>query len=1452
MKNLIIILVFLVSGLAMAQTTVTLQDQCNCEVLSGTAVTVSGMVTPVGADMGDIYVNTNTGTIYFWDGVSWELTSSDDQQLQNFSFDAGTHQLTLALENGGSITVDLSALNNAGSDDQALSLSGNTLTLEDGGTVDLSGYLDNTDDQNIDNLSLAGNILTVGIEGGTAQTVDLSALDNSGTDDQNLTGASLNTSNILQIDIEDGTSTTVDLSALNDSGTDDQALSLSGNSLTLEDGGTVDLSGYLDNTDDQGLSISGNTLTLEDGGTVDLSGYLDNTDDQAITDFRLDGTTHILTLTLEDGGTQTVDLSGFVSTDDQTITTFSLDNATHVLTITLEDGNTQTVDLSVLDNIGTDDQNISGSGLSGTDLTIGIENGTNEVVDLSSLVGTDDQDLSTDGTAGNISIEDGNSISLNVNDADSDVTNELTLIGSGAPAVTPSNSGITYVDEVAGQLYIFDGSVWNAVGGNASPDLDGDPTNERNTVFAVNAGNLEITDSGGTLSVPLSSIDTDDQTITAFSLDNATNILTITLEDGNTQTVNLSSLDNMGTDDQNLTLTGTDLNIENGNTIDLSGFVSTDDQQISLAGNTLTLEDGGTINLAPYFDNTDDQAITDFSLDGTTNILTLTLEDGGTQTVDLSGFVSTDDQNISGSGLTGTDLTIGIQNGTNEVVDLSSLANTDEQDLSSAVVTPDESVEIQITNGNNTTIDIRDADSDVTNELTLLGFGAPAVTPSNSGVTYVDEVAGQLYIYDGTGWNAVGGNATPDLDGDPTNERNTSFAVNTGNLEITDSGGTLSVPLSSLGTDDQNLTLSGTDLSIEDGNTIDLSGFVSTDDQNISGSGLSGTDLIIGIENGTNETVDLSSLVGTDDQALSLSGNTLTLEDGGTVNLSPYLDNTDDQAITDFSLDGATHILTLTLEDGGTQTVDLSGFVSTDDQNIENLGLAGNILTVGIEGGTAQTVDLSALDNSGTDDQNLTGATLTGNTLQIDIENGASTTVDLSALNDSGTDDQALSLSGNTLTLEDGGTVDLVPYLDNTDDQAITDFSLDGATNLLTITLEDGGTQTVDLSTLNNSGTDDQTAAEVNYDNTVSGLAAAEVQSAIDELAAGSTDDQNISGSGLSGTDLTIGIENGTNEVVDLSSLVGTDDQDLSTDGTAGNISIEDGNSISLNVNDADSDPGNEYNTAMGTTTGNLEITDNGGTLSTSLISADANNDIAAGTDGALYLNVSSVTIAETITNLTDTNDGFVTYVNESGTTQKVAKADITVNPNGTYTFTNNDGSDVLLDTRASSNPYDNTTSGLTATDTQAALDELSAGSTDDQNLTLSGTDLSIEDGNSIDLSGFVSTDDQQLTLVTNTLTLEDGGTVDLSGYLDNTDDQNLTGASLNASNILQIDIEDGTSTTVDLSALNDSGTDDQALSLSGNTLTLEDGGTVDLVPIWTTPTTRRSPISAWTARRTS
>ena len=87
-----------------------------------------------------------------------------------------------------------------------------------------------------------------------------------------------------------------------------------------------------------------------------------------------------------------------------------------------------------------------------------------------------------------------------------------------------------------------------------------------------------------------------------------------------------------------------------------------------------------------------------------------------------------------------------------------------------------------------------------------------------------------------------------------------------------------------------------------------------------------------------------------------------------------------------------------------------------------------------------------------------------------------------------------------------------------------------------------------------------------------------------------------------------------------------------------------------LNVDDADAVIGNEYNTGSGITAGSVEIIDGGGTESVQLISGDANNDIAAGTDGALYLNVASVTISETNTTLDFNNTtNELTYTNELG-----------------------------------------------------------------------------------------------------------------------------------------------------------------------------------------------------------
>ena len=191
----------------------------------------------------------------------------------------------------------------------------------------------------------------------------------------------------------------------------------------------------------------------------------------------------------------------------------------------------------------------------------------------------------------------------------------------------------------------------------------------------------------------------------------------------------------------------------------------------------------------------------------------------------------------------------------------------------------------------------------------------------------------------------------------------------------------------------------------------------------------------------------------------------------------------------------------------------------TTNELISGATLNGTSLEITDAGGT-KSVDLSSLDNSGTDDQNLNGS-LNGTNLQIDIENGSSATVDLSALQDGVNDAD----SDPTNELQDWSNLPGIPAgmsdgIDNVDDadndpnnELINSAALNGSSLEIT---DAGGTKSVDLSTLDNSG----------------------------------TDDQNLNGS-LNGTNLQIDIENGSSATVDLSAL-------------------QDG------VNDADSDPTNE------------------------------------------------------------------------------------------------------------------------------------------------------------------------------------------------------------------------------------------------------------------------------------
>ncbi len=91
-----------------------------------------------------------------------------------------------------------------------------------------------------------------------------------GDDDSRLTDASLVGSTLILT--ATGGSFQISLSALQDgTGSDDQNLSLSNNSLTIEDGNSVDLAVYLDNTDAQTLTLSGPNLSISGGNSVDLS-----------------------------------------------------------------------------------------------------------------------------------------------------------------------------------------------------------------------------------------------------------------------------------------------------------------------------------------------------------------------------------------------------------------------------------------------------------------------------------------------------------------------------------------------------------------------------------------------------------------------------------------------------------------------------------------------------------------------------------------------------------------------------------------------------------------------------------------------------------------------------------------------------------------------------------------------------------------------------------------------------------------------------------------------------------------------------------------------------------------------------------------------------------------------------------------------------------------------------
>ncbi|MEX0811785.1 MAG: DUF1566 domain-containing protein [Chitinophagales bacterium] len=269
-----------------------------------------------------------------------------------------------------------------------------------------------------------------------------------------------------------------------------------------------------------------------------------------------------------------------------------------------------------------------------------------------------------------------------------------------------------------------------------------------------------------------------------------------------------------------------------------------------------------------------------------------------------------------------------------------------------------------------------------------------------------------------------------DADADPQNELQT-LDLRSDTLEI--SNGNYVILNSMVNTDDQNLTLQNNSLSIEDGNSVDLSSYLDNTDAQV----LSISNDTIYLGNGGFVKLP-SGVVDTDDQALSLSNDTLFLQDGGYVILPEnFSGDYNDLANTPNNLSDFSNDLGFV-----TTSNDLDSDTTNELQDLQGF-LTGSELTIAINDGDSAKVNLAALvDDADADSTNeLQLLSLSGDT--IFLSDGGSVILPAGTVD---TDDQTLSISNDSLQIEDGNRVDLSQYLDNTDAQVL---SINGDTVFL-------------------------------------------------------------------------------------------------------------------------------------------------------------------------------------------------------------------------------------------------------------------------------------------------------------------------------------------------------------------------------------------------------------------
>jgi len=232
-------------------------------------------------------------------------------------------------------------------------------------------------------------------------------------------------------------------------------------------------------------------------------------------------------------------------------------------------------------------------------------------------VQTSGANISGDGTSAN---------PLTVTDGDSDPTNEIELPTTATNGQVLTWDGTNWVaqnapsgaDNWGTQVVQTSGTNISGDGTSANPliitDGDSDPTNEIELPTGGVNGQVLSTDGNGTYTWVNDNSGTDDQNIANLAFDNTTNILTVGIENGTSQTIDLSALINDADSDpnneiQDLTLNGNILTITNNGSptsIDLSSYLdNTDAQTLSLSGSSLSISNGNSITLTDNVNDAD-------------------------------------------------------------------------------------------------------------------------------------------------------------------------------------------------------------------------------------------------------------------------------------------------------------------------------------------------------------------------------------------------------------------------------------------------------------------------------------------------------------------------------------------------------------------------------------------------------------------------------------------------------------------------------------------------------------------------------------------------------------------------------------------------------------------------------------------------------------------------------